>query len=349
MISVPDIPPAEQEDPAAWISEFRGHSIIAASESMHALYLRIQAIASSSASILIVGETGVGKELIAEYIHRASPRAHHPFIKVGLATLPPELLESELFGHEAGAYTHALREKKGLFELAHRGTILLDDIDDFPRHLQVKLLRVLEEGELMHVGGTKRIPIDTRVICATKVRLKELVERGAFRSDLYYRINVVPITIPPLRERRADIPVLIEHFLHRYAPDSDVFIDEEAARRLQLYTWPGNVRELRNVVQRLALFSRGRVRSTDLPNEISEEAGFRRMLSRCAHCFNDGHLPLDELLSCLEYNLILQALRESRGNRAEAARTLGLKLSTLRDRLEKYHIDADQHRSPQAP
>ncbi len=324
-----------------WKQILASYSIIACSPSMKTLFDRIDMVASSNATVLLVGETGVGKELVAEYIHRSSPRAQKSFVKVGLATLPPELLESELFGHEAGAFTHAVSGKKGLFELAHTGTILLDDIDDFPRHCQVKLLRVLEEREIMHIGGIKPIPIDTRVICATKVDLKQLVDRGMFRSDLYYRINVMPIVIPPLRERQEDISLLLEHFLKRYSAESALKISPAAIEILQRYTWPGNVRELRNVAQRLALLCKRTVDVGDLPRDICSESSVHNMLRNCAHCFTNGDISLEELLSCLEYNLLMRALHEAGGNRAQAARALHMKLSTFRDRLQKFGIRID--------
>ena len=193
-------------------------ALIASTDSMREILARVETIARSDSSVLLIGETGVGKELFAEFIHRASPRSQQPFVKVGLSALPHELLESELFGHERGAFTSASSEKKGLFELANTGSIFLDDIDDFPLALQSKLLRVLESQELMRVGGGTPIAVDVRLITATKVDLRELVDSGRFRSDLYYRINVVPVTIPPLRERPGDILPLAEFFLKRYAP-----------------------------------------------------------------------------------------------------------------------------------
>lgn len=316
-------------------------SVIARSEAMRAVLERVETVAPSESTLLLLGETGVGKELIAEYVHRKSPRADRPFVKVGLASLPPDLLESELFGHEKGAYTSASSEKKGLFELAHSGSIFLDDIDDFPLSLQPKLLRVLESRELMRVGGTKSIPIDTRVICASKVDLKELVERGGFRSDLYYRINVVPVTIPPLRARKEDVPLLLHHFLKRYAPDKEIMLTPGAMQRLEQYSWPGNVRELRNVIQRVALFANGSVDLGDLPPEIRDENTLELLLKACNRCFTEDQMSFDQVVSCLEVNLLQQALRESSGNRSEAARTLKMSLSTFRDKLKKYNLDSN--------
>lgn len=313
---------------------------------MRAIYERIDMIAQTSATVLITGETGVGKELIAEYIHRTSPRSHQPFIKVGLAALPPELLESELFGHEKGAFTNAFTSKRGLFELADNGSILLDDIDDFPVHLQVKLLRVLEAHEIMRIGGTRSIPIDVRVLCATKVDLQNLVARGLFRSDLFYRINVMPITIPPLRERTEDVTQLIDHFLQRYSHDAELELRPEAMERLIAYSWPGNIRELRNVMQRIALTCHGAVHVADLPAEIRDQHPVHSALKNCARCFVEGDMSLDELLHCLEYNMLLRALREHGGNRTHAAQMLRMSLSTFRDRLKKHHLDHIRRKSP---
>jgi len=314
-------------------------SLIAQSEVMRSILARIDTIAASDSSVLLVGETGVGKELVAEYIHRASPRSLKPFVKVGLSALPPELLESELFGHERGAYTSASSEKKGLFELADTGSIFLDDIDDFPIGLQAKLLRVLESREITRVGGTTALPIDVRLITATKVELKELVDRNLFRSDLYYRINVVPIVIPPLRERRDDVPYLLRHFLQRYAMGHQLSIEPTALQMLSNYSWPGNVRELRNVVQRVALFANGQIQCKDLPPEIRDDNPVDLIIKACNRCFADENMTFDQVVSCLEANLLRQALRQSGGNRSQAAKLLSLSPSTLRDKLKKYKLD----------
>jgi two-component system response regulator PilR (NtrC family) len=314
--------------------------LIAESAAMRSVLSRIDTIASSDSSILLIGETGVGKELVAEYVHRTSGRNQKPFVKVGLSALPPELLESELFGHERGAYTSAASDKKGLFELATTGTIFLDDIDDFPIALQAKLLRVLESRELMHVGGTTAIPIDVRLITATKVDLRELVNRGLFRSDLYYRINVVPIVIPPLRERREDIPPLLDYFLGRYLAGRAIGISPEAVRALVNYSWPGNVRELRNVMQRVALFASTDIQPKDLPPEVRDDDPMGAVMKACNRCFAEDKMTFDEVVSCLEANLLRNALLQSEGNRSKAARTLGMNLSTLRDKLKKYDLES---------
>jgi len=314
-------------------------SIVAQSEAMRTIIRHVDMIAPSDSSVLLIGETGVGKELLAEYIHRTSNRSQGPFVKVGLSALPHDLLESELFGHEKGAYTSASADKKGLFELAHTGTIFLDDIDDFPLHLQSKLLRVLESRELMHVGGTVSTPIDVRLITASKLDLHELVDRGVFRADLYYRINVVPIVIPPLRGRVEDIPLLAEHFFARFTPDKKIGIHDDAMRALLRYSWPGNIRELRNVVQRVSLFLDGELKAADLPPEIREENAIGLLIKACSRCFADDNMSFEQVVDCLEANLLRQAMQQSAGNRTQAAKILKMNLSTLRDKLKKFKLD----------
>ena len=320
-------------------------TLIASSPAMREILAQVETIARSDSSVLLIGETGVGKELFAEYIHRTSPREQRPFVKVGLSALPHELLESELFGHERGAFTSASSEKKGLFELAHTGSIFLDDIDDFPLGLQTKLLRVLESRELMRVGGSIPITVDVRLITATKVDLKDLVDRGLFRSDLYYRINVVPLTIPPLRDRPEDIPAMVEHFLRRYASGRTVTVSEDARRLLVRYSWPGNIRELRNVVQRMALFTDGTIGPSDLPPEIHEDHPLETILKACTRCFHEENMTLEEVMACLEGNMLRQALEQSKGNKTQAAKSLGLSLSTLRDKLKKHNMDESSVRA----
>jgi transcriptional regulator with PAS, ATPase and Fis domain len=305
---------------------------------MRTIISRIDAISASDSSVLLIGETGVGKELVADYVHHTSVRSSNPLIKVGLSALPPDLLETELFGHTKGAYTSALSEKKGLFELAHTGSIFLDDIDDFPLPLQSKLLRVLESRELTPVGGTVPVPVDVRLITASKVDLKDLVARGLFRADLYYRINVVPFVIPPLRERAGDVPLLVGHFLRRFSTDGIPAVEDDAMKALVRYSWPGNIRELRNTVQRILLFARGTITLADLPPEIREENPLELMIKACNRCFSEDRMSFDDVVACLETNLIRRALKESLGNRTHAAKLLGMNLSTLRDKLKKYNI-----------
>jgi DNA-binding NtrC family response regulator len=255
--------------------------------------------------------------------------------------MPHDLLESELFGHERGAFTTALSDKRGLFELAHTGTLFLDDIDDVPLTVQTKLLRVLESHEVMRVGGTKTISIDVRLISASKVDLKELVDRGLFRADLYYRINVCSVQIPALRDRREDVPLLVEHFLRRFRPLNVPAISDEALRMLTAYHWPGNVRELRNIVQQAALFAADEIQAEQLPPDLREGRPVDRLVRACAQCLVDGSMSYNDVVACLETNLLRQSLADAGGNRTQAAKALGLSLSTLRDKLKKFGLDTD--------
>jgi DNA-binding NtrC family response regulator len=313
--------------------------VVTRSEGMRAILERVQTIARSDTSVLLVGETGVGKELFADYIHRASPRRDRPFVKIALSAMPHDLLESELFGHERGAFTNALTEKRGLFEVAHTGTFFLDDIDDVAPDVQVKLLRVLELQQVMRVGGTAPIAVDVRLVTASKIDLEQLVARNLFRADLFYRINVCPVRIPPLRERREDVPLLAEHFLRRFAPGRTLALSPEAEAALCHYDWPGNVRELRNVMQQVALFAEGAVTLADLPPSIGGDGHVERLVRACGRCIVDGRMSYADVVACLETNLLRQALADAGGNRSHAARALGLSLSTLRDKLQKFSLE----------
>jgi len=314
-------------------------TILTQNEKMQNIISGIDHIVSSDSSILLIGETGVGKELFAEYIHRTSKRQMQPFIKVGLSALPAELLESELFGHEKGAFTSAGNEKKGLFELAEGGSIFLDDIDDFPYQLQSKLLRVLESRELMRIGGQTSIPIDVRLITASKNNLHDLVEKGIFRADLYYRINVVPVDIPPLRERSEDIPLLAEYYLKKFAPEKVIKVEKDALRKLALYQWPGNVRELRNVMQRISLFATDKIKVADLPSEIRNDHPIHSLTKACHRCLTNEEMTFEEVVACLEKNLIQQSLQETNGNKTQAAKLLKMNFSTFRDKLKKHNLE----------
>jgi Nif-specific regulatory protein len=314
--------------------------VVTQSERMRAILDRLHTIAGSDTSVLLVGETGVGKELFADYIHRASPRRDRPFVKIALSAMPHDLLESELFGHERGAFTNAIADKRGLFELAHTGTFFLDDIDDVEPGVQVKLLRVLEMQQVMRVGGSAPIPVDVRLITASKIDLEQLVARNLFRADLFYRINVCPVHIPPLRERREDVPLLASHFLRRFASQNTLTLTHEAEQALCQYDWPGNVRELRNVMQRVALFADTEIRCADLPPEIAGSSHVERLVRACGRCIVDGRMSYTDVVACLETNLLRQALADAHGNQSHAARALGLSLSTLRDKLHKFGIDA---------
>jgi len=256
--------------------------IVGETEQMEEVLARVVQIAPVSATVLILGESGTGKELVARGLHALSPRRHRPFIAVNVAALPETLLESELFGHEKGAFTGAVATRKGLFELAHGGTIFLDEIGEMPLATQTKLLRVLEERAFRRVGGEDAIRVDVRVVAATNRDLRDQVDQGAFRRDLYHRLNVLRIDLPPLRERRADIPRLIDRFIREFSAEHDrpfMGVDPEAVRLLTEYDWPGNVRELRNLVESMVVLAPGRViRPEDIPPEVRYGRGGGRAL-----------------------------------------------------------------------
>ena len=312
-------------------------TIITQNAAIRELLRTIDKIAVSDYSVLLVGETGVGKEIFAEYIHQMSNRFQKPLIKIGLSSLPSELMISELFGHEKGSFTSASSFKKGLFEVANEGSIFLDDIDDVSYDIQSKLLRVLESHEIMRVGGTQTIPINIRLISASKVDLKKMVEQKLFRADLFYRINVVPIEIPALRYRSEDVPLLMEHFFRKFVPEKKLTISKEAMDALVKYEWPGNVRELRNIAQRLSLINENVIGIENLPKEIIGISCDVTKTSSCASCFKLDHMPYKEVMHCVEIQIFEEAMRMASGNQTEAARILGLSLSTFRDRLKKLN------------
>ena len=311
-------------------------TIITQNQRMREVLKLADTVAASDSSVLLEGETGVGKEIFADYLHRISERNQGPIVKIGLSAMPPDLMASELFGHEKGSFTSAIETKIGLFEMANQGTVFLDDIDDVPLEIQTKLLRVLESRELNRIGGTRTIPVDIRLIAASKVNLKDLVKAGMFRADLLYRINVVTLTIPPLRERLDDIPLLVAHFTQRYAPKRKLTINHEALSYLMNYHWPGNIRELRNVIQRATLFARDEISIEDIPAEIRSNNPVKQIIDSCSVCFNDKGMHLNRIMSCLEHKLLREALKQSNGNQSQAARLLNLSLSTFRDKVKKY-------------
>jgi DNA-binding NtrC family response regulator len=308
--------------------------LIGGSQAMQRLYRTVDKVAATDATVLIVGESGTGKELVARMLHRVSRRAASPFVAVNCAAIPESLIESELFGHERGAFTGAHRRRQGRFEEAEGGTLFLDEISSMPLPLQATLLRVLQERRFTRVGGSGELECDVRVVAATNRDLTRLVSEGGFREDLYYRLNVVPIAMPPLRERREDIPLLVEEFLDRVAQRHGVEVSQlppPVLRRLMRHGWPGNVRELANVVERLVLLAEdGTVSEEDLPPELGDS-------SEPADC--PFRLPADGLdWSGLEAGLLRQALRRCEGNRAAAARLLGLSYKSFLYRLDKYRI-----------
>ncbi len=313
-------------------------SLITQNEEMHRQIRRIDKVVNSETSILLIGETGVGKEIFADYIHHLSDRGQNSFVKISLAAMPAELLESELFGFEKGSFTNADHEKKGLFEIAHGGTLFLDDIDDTPLNIQAKLLRVLESHQIRHIGGSTHIPVNVRLICASKVELKDLIEKMMFRQDLFYRINTVEIRIPPLRDRKEDIPLLIQHFVKHYATKKSLAIHPETLELLMDYHWPGNVRELRNVIQRATLFADNEIKISDLPDELTGYSPLDHIVKACSLCFTREGMPYNDVISCVESRLLDEAISQTGGNQSKAAQLLGMKLSTFRDKAQKYNI-----------
>jgi len=317
--------------------------VVGRSPRMRAVFDFVRVIADSDSSVLITGETGTGKELVANLIHFSSARRHRPFVPVSCAILTETLIESELFGHERGAFTGAIKDRPGRFELAEGGTIFLDDIDDIPSSVQVKLLRVLQNRTVERVGGTRSIAVNVRVITGSKRNLKQLVAEGRFREDLYYRLNVVPIVLPPLRERREDIPILMDHFLTRYFRErgEEPKPTASAVRQAFLgYSWPGNVRELENACERVAqTCTCDAVRLGCVPASVL----FHPQLE-VAEPVIDMSVPrpavsLDERLAEVESRLITWALKVSHGNKSRAAEVLKIKRSTLGDRIKKLGLD----------
>jgi len=308
------------------------HKLIGKSKSMQQVYDLSSMVANSDSTVLITGETGTGKEMVADAIHYTGLRQDNPYIKVSCALFSKDILESELFGHKKGAFTGAITDKKGRFELADRGTILLDDVDDIPLELQVKLLRVLQQFEFERVGGIETIKVDVRVIAASKENLLEKIKKGEFREDFYYRLNVVPIHLPPLKERKEDIPLLIDAFVEKYSSNIPMQMPNQVMDYLLNYGWPGNVRELENLIERLASTAPdGNITTSQLPSEIIWEEICPQEECLDGSCY-------DEVMKRTEINLIKSALEMSGGNKAKAARLLKLKVSTLRSKMEKYNL-----------
>ncbi len=317
-------------------TRFGIHNLVGRSGAMREILDLIQKISRSQATtVLVRGESGTGKDMIAKAIHYESSRAERPFMNITCTALQDTLLESELFGHEKGAFTDAKTQKKGLFELAHGGTVFLDEIGDMSPTLQAKLLRALEEKAFRRIGGTQDIRVDVRVIAATNRNLEKAIEEKRFREDLYYRLNVITIDVPPLRERREDIPLLAEHFLGRFAEDfrkGPLRLAPEAVRKLQAYDWPGNVRELRNVIERAVLLGSGPAVTEDdlvLGRSSPASEGGRRLLP----------LPSKGIrFEDLERDLVIQALERTGGNQTRAGELLGMTRDQIHYRMEKFGL-----------
>ncbi len=308
-------------------------NVVARSKKMQEVLATVERVAPTNSTVLLGGESGVGKDLIARAIHEKSRRASGPFIKINSSAIPENLLESELFGYEKGAFTGATASKPGKFELADKGTLFLDEIGDVPPAIQVKLLRVLQEREFERLGGTRTVKVDVRLIAATNRDLREALEQGTFREDLYYRLNVVPIDIAPLRQRKEDIPDLVNLFISRFAGDSGKpvkTVTREAMQILVNYHWPGNVRELQNIIERACALAKGTVlEAADIhldlrPAKVANSAS--------------GFLPDGMTLEHWEDEMIQEALRRANGNKSQAARLLGLSRNALRYRLSKIGI-----------
>lgn len=312
-------------------------NIIGQSPKMQDLFRLIPRIAQSNSNVLITGESGSGKELFATAVHNLSHRKDKNFVTINCAAFPEGLLESELFGHMKGAFTGAMFNKQGLFEIADSGSLFLDEIGEMSVNLQVKLLRVLENGTFRRVGGTNDIKVDVRIISATNKELKEEIGAGKFREDLYYRLNVVPINIPPLRERKEDIPLLIDYFLRKIS-QTPKKVTPEAIKLLIDYQWKGNVRELENVIERVVLLTdRGEIKPDDLPQEI--RTGYdREIKGREIPELTDEGVDIEGLMGDIERKYLMQALERTRGVKTEAAKLLKLTFRSFRHRLQKYGI-----------
>ena len=313
------------------------YEIVGRSYAIKALLDKIEKVAPSPARVLVTGENGTGKELVARAMHRLSPRAQGPFVEVNCAAIPGELIESELFGHMKGSFTGAVQDRAGKFELASGGTLFLDEIGDMSLAAQAKVLRVLEDAVVTRIGGSKPTSVDVRVIAATNKDLEHEIAEGRFREDLYYRLNVVPVNVPPLRDRREDIPQLVAHFTERLTRHEGMppraFADD-AVKRLSEYDWPGNVRELRNTVERLLILSSGpRISAVDVERLVGKRATEQTSLGSLVEC-----RTFEEFKDAAERAFLLAKLRESNWNVSETARILDMPRSNLYKKIERYGL-----------
>jgi transcriptional regulator with GAF, ATPase, and Fis domain len=334
--------------------------VVGHSARMRAVFEFLRVIGNSDSTVLITGESGTGKEVTATLIHQSSRRKHHAFVAVSCALFSETLIESELFGHERGAFTGAIKDRPGRFELAEGGTIFLDDIDDVPLSMQVKLLRVLQNRTIERLGGTRTLPVNVRILAGSKRDLKQMVAEGKFREDLYYRLNVLPLALPPLRERREDIAALTDHFIQRYyrkSGEAEPQISDVVRQAFMRYGWPGNVRELENACERIAqtctcgtvrvgcvsagiLFRAGSQPLESLPAALPQPAA---VATGCAPAVTSTEpstpIGLDDRIRELESNLISWALKVSKGNKSRAAELLRVKRSTLGDRIARCGLE----------
>jgi two-component system NtrC family response regulator len=315
-------------------SDFR--SMVGSSSAMEKVFQIVSKVADTEASVMITGESGTGKELVARSLHAQSSRRNGPFVAINCAAIPRDLLESELFGHIKGSFTGAVKDKIGKFALAEGGTIFLDEVGELPLELQPKLLRALQERVIEPVGGTKELRLDVRVVAATNLDIEKAIGEGVFREDLYYRLSVIPIHLPPLRQRRDDIPLLLRHFCSKYGAPRVEF-DKACLEKLSVYAWPGNVRELENLVERLLIMRSGEIIiSADLPDKIRSDSAPTTARSAGANVINlpDEGYPLEQL----EREVVIQALERNNWNQTAAARFLRIPRHTLIYRMEKYGI-----------
>jgi len=328
-------------------ADYVPNEMVGQSPLMLALFESIAKVAASDVVVHIAGESGTGKELVARAVHQRSRRASGPFVKVNCGALTDTLLESELFGHEKGSFTGAIKRKLGRFELAHKGTLFLDEVGDMTPNLQLKLLRVLQEQQFERVGGEETVQVDVRVVSATHRDLKKAVEEGVFREDLFYRLHVIPFRVPSLRERREDIPLLVSHFIKKLGPRANPHvrrIDESALARLTTYAWPGNVRELENAIEQSLVFASG-----DSIDIASLPAFLREGTSESTLALPGDNMSLPEILDDLERQLIQRAYDRTGGVKTETARLLGIKTSALYYKLEKYGIGTTAGRPSGTP
>jgi DNA-binding NtrC family response regulator len=327
----------------AWLREqlqqrYSFEGIVGRSQAMRDLFQTLETVARTASTILVTGETGTGKEVVARAIHHASPRRSQRFVALNCSAIPENLLEAEIFGHVRGAFTGAIGSRQGRLEQAHRGTLFLDEVGTMSMPLQMKMLRVLQEREFERVGDNQTIKVDVRVIAATNADLARMVQEGSFREDLYYRLNVIPVTLPPLRDRREDIALLVQHFLKKFCDEGSrpvMTVSQAAMRSLMTFGWPGNVRQLENAMERAVALSGGRsqVELTDLPADVQQASSAGDLIPGLA--LPDEGLDFDPFISRIEHEVIRRALERTGGNKAAAASLLNLKRTTLVEKLKR--------------
>lgn len=323
------------------MTKFKEVGIITTSFKMAEIFSQIEKVAQSNSTVLITGENGTGKELVARSLHYFSNRREHNFVGVNTGAIPESLLEDELFGHVKGSFTNALKDRKGKFEFAHRGTIFLDEISNMPFTLQVKLLRVLQEREFERIGENQTVQVDVRVVAATNKDIKELVEQEKFREDLYYRLNVIPIHLPPLRERRGDIPVLANYFATKYARLNNISPKSftlPAIRILQNYSWPGNIRQLENIIERMVVLNPTVTvfQPKDVPGEVKADAVPEETMNYVPDEIPDEGVSLTDVVRNVERRMILKSLEKTDWNKQKAAKLLNVKRTTLIEKIKKF-------------